>query len=1278
MRPIDRWGERGSELAGIGLLACAVFFNAFFLAPELRIGRLAPNDSTFHLAASERLGESLKSGEPLLDPWVSEWSLGYPVWRSYQPLPHLLAAGVLALSPGVEAHATWFAALQYLLIVLLPASVYLGARLLGLAPGAAGLAACLAWAPSAWGDFGRYGLGYGAATWRGSGLFTQLVALHLLLPCLGVLTRACDSGRRRPLAALLLAVTSLSHIVFGYVAFLSAGLVAVVGVRGERARRTVRLAAIILGALLLLAWFAVPLLLARATINHSRWEDAAKWDSFGAPMILSELLSGRLLDAGRAPILSLLVLVGAVASALAWREVVPRRLLALTGTWLLLFFGRATWGHLLLLVGIPGDFHLHRLQAAFEISMLLLAAWGLARLVSFCWRTDRRVGAAVASVIAIALVMIGTDRARYLRENAAWGEANLSAFATEKSDVEATLGDVSAILAERPGRVSAGLAATWGSGFKVGAVPFYAFLTRAHMDEASFLYHSMSLTSDVMVLRNEQNPAHDVAFGVRAIVAPVTQPPAPHWRRRAIHGRFAVYEASGEGYFGLVDVSARYTGPLATAYEPSAAWLGSTLPSYGIVAALGGGEPALPAFGRWAPFPSPSAELLTPRGQIVSETKNGEVYSARVSLVRECHVLVKITYDPALRATIDGHDAPLLRVTPGFAAVRVPAGFHDVAVRYQPGGLRPMLLILGLSLFAAFVWFLRQPRFAAMELSAAQWLAARTAPLATPRRRAAVALALLAILALRPLVRGRLIDGHDATEYAPRLVEFGRAVADGQLPPVWAPDLGNGFGEPLFEFAPPLLYAAALPGHYCGLRLADSLQFGLLALYAAGAVAVYRLARRWQAGRPAALASTAAWLFAPYISLDLFVRAAFAEASALAVAPIALLALLRALDRSTAARIALASGALALVVLAHNAVALLLLPALAVVVAFSAIGHRDSLRKALAGAAALTMGLCLSAFFWLPALVEKRFVKVELLRQDWLAWSQHLVYPMQLLWSRWGYGVSGPGPNDGMSFAVGPLLVLFGIAGLVFVLRSHERQRRAEGLAFGAAAAIGVWLATVWASPLWSRVETIQYLAYPWRCLFLPALFLPLLATAALSRLPTKAALGAIGLIVLVNLAHTEPKGYLTFDDEFYAPESIAARGINTTTREEYEPRWVVSRPSRTQTRLVGMDAPIEVLDSNLAASRQEFTIRASSPTRIELAIFYYPGWRVTVDGQPTAIDIIPARGTMAFSTTPGEHRVALWLTPTPLRRWSLWLSVAALAVLSLVSLASLRWLARR
>ncbi len=148
---------------GLLLVACAIAFNAFFLAPELRISRAPLNDLVFHRAASERLEASLEHGEPFLDPWVSEWSLGYPLWRSYQPLAHLLGALVLRFGRSFGEPSAVFAALLYILLVAFPSSVYLGGRWMGLSPPAAGLAALLAFASSSAGDLDGYGLGYGSS-----------------------------------------------------------------------------------------------------------------------------------------------------------------------------------------------------------------------------------------------------------------------------------------------------------------------------------------------------------------------------------------------------------------------------------------------------------------------------------------------------------------------------------------------------------------------------------------------------------------------------------------------------------------------------------------------------------------------------------------------------------------------------------------------------------------------------------------------------------------------------------------------------------------------------------------------------------------------------------------------------------------------------------------------------------------------------------------------------------------------------------------------------------
>src|SRR5262249_34361160 len=191
--------------------------------------------------------------------------------------------------------------------------------------------------------------------------------------------RALDCGRGRAGTPLLIAATSLSHIVFGYVAVVSAVVLALVGAAGKRAERLARLVTILAPAGILLLWFVVPLFLSRAAVIHSRFEDWFKWDSLGAPFLLEEIVSGRFFDYGRFATLSLAVLVGLAVALATLADPLSRRLFALAAVWLVLYFGRETWGHLLVLVGVPTDFHLHRLQAAFELSAIFLAAFGVER-----------------------------------------------------------------------------------------------------------------------------------------------------------------------------------------------------------------------------------------------------------------------------------------------------------------------------------------------------------------------------------------------------------------------------------------------------------------------------------------------------------------------------------------------------------------------------------------------------------------------------------------------------------------------------------------------------------------------------------------------------------------------------------------------------------------------------------------------------------------------------------------------------------------------------------
>jgi len=422
------------------------------------------------------------------------------------------------------------------------------------------------------------------------------------------------------------------------------------------------------------------------------------------------------------------------------------------------------------------------------------------------------------------------------------------------------------------------------------------------------------------------------------------------------------------------------------------------------------------------------------------------------------------------------------------------------------------------------------------------------------------------------------------------------------------------------------------------------------------------------------IGAAAAWLFAPYLALDLYVRAAFAEAAAVGIAPFALLGLITALERPGVASVALGAAAIALVPLAHNGIALLLFPVFAAVVVVRAAHSERPLRTAAAGASAVAGGLGLSACFWLPALLEKHFVKTELLRTDFFNWSVHIISPWQLLWGRWGFGYSVAGPNDGISFSLGLLNIALALAGVVIGVRALSRAHRLDAMVFAGAALAGALLATEWSSPIWARITTLQYLQFPWRTLFLPALFMPLLALFAFERVGAKASVVLIVLIVLVSLRQTQPAGYESFDDEYYAPASIGAHGLESTTRREYVPRWVQIPLQYTGVGLISPDSRLLMRVLSARSTRRVYLVTAPAAVTVMESTSYYPGWAVLIDGRETSILPAPAFGMISFLVPRGHHVIVIDLRPTRVRQFALLVSVLTFALLLLAAVISWFW----
>ena len=677
------------NLPALSILLAVLALNAWALRADLHSGGVDLNDNVSHFRLASGMAAAIEHGANPLDFWSPEWSLGFPEMRVYQPLAHLLVVlTYFALGKSVTL-LTVFVWIRFLSLVLLPLSFFAMARSFQLPPLTAAAAACLAPLIS---TPQLYGLEYESYVWAGFGLFPQAVATHFLLLCLGFAFRALRRGGTATLAGAMLGLAFLCQFLYGYMGALSVCLLALlpgaVIPRREGVRRVLWIGTV---ALLLSGFQLAPLWIDRGLINPTPQDQAWKSDSFGAGQVLEWLVSGQLLDSGRFPILSLLVLAGIIA--LWMRFFSPRGMefagkFALAGAafWILLFFGRPFWGLALWLLGVTPDLPLHRVLGGAQVFLIVLAAIGLAAIWA---ELSRRLhlAAAVAATLVLFYPML-RERAQFLDMNATRLQRTVQAMQSDRQSLDALV----AAVKERGGRAFAGLAtaSSWGPSFRVGAIPMYHVLAAAGVPTVGYLSHSMALTSGVMLSFDERNPAYYRLFDIRSFIVPAgtKYPVPPFLTPGAIFGRFQIFDTPANGYFDLVDVPAALPVTREDFFENNERWLKTVGPSRRQHLRLdlpGGTSDALSA---------PDANAPSP-GEILSARQSAEVYQAEFNAVRPAWALFKMTWHPKWKAYLDGQPRDTAMLTPGFAGVPVPAGRHTILFRYEPGTWKLWMVLAG-------------------------------------------------------------------------------------------------------------------------------------------------------------------------------------------------------------------------------------------------------------------------------------------------------------------------------------------------------------------------------------------------------------------------------------------------------------------------------------------------------------------------------------------------------------------------------------------------------
>jgi uncharacterized membrane protein len=490
-----------------------------------------------------------------------------------------------------------------------------------------------------------------------------------------------------------------------------------------------------------------------------------------------------------------------------------------------------------------------------------------------------------------------------------------------------------------------------------------------------------------------------------------------------------------------------------------------------------------------------------------------------------------------------------------------------------------------------------------------------------------------------------MIHTHDGPMHIARIPAYYKALTGGQILPRWAGELNYGYGMPLFNFYYhlPYLFGSLLVS--VGLNLAWSFKIMLLFSFLLSGCFMYLFAYAFFKDRNKALVMTVLYQFAPFHLVDMVVRGDIGEVLAMTFLPLVLYFLVRVFEEDHVRRYCIATGvATALMILSHSAIGLIYFATCVFFVIFFA----PNTKKRIAAGVGLGIGVLLTAFFWIPVLLERKYTYGDFFMKD--MYKTHFA-PV------WNFFI--PNLTNSTALQNGGVDVSFGLiqtAALlmsVWLLVKNKLQKNVRLLVwFGLIiTAVALFVMISPSAFLWEHIPVLRAFQFPWRFLTITVFSLSVLGAAVLVKKNTPKFL-VIGIVVATiasSLVYFRPPlGFDKINENYFWHYPL-----DTTFFGETNLIWSAgpagSYPKAPIELIAGKG---EILNPVRNETKHTFTVIAETNVQILDNTQYYPGWRVYSGTTKIPVEFQDQnhRGIITFHLPPGTHHVTVSFGETPVR----------------------------
>lgn len=531
----------------------------------------------------------------------------------------------------------------------------------------------------------------------------------------------------------------------------------------------------------------------------------------------------------------------------------------------------------------------------------------------------------------------------------------------------------------------------------------------------------------------------------------------------------------------------------------------------------------------------------------------------------------------------------------------------------------------------------------------------------------------LLLLISYPAVKSLLIPGgftsHDMTHHIVRQISMDKLLSEGQFPPRWSADLAYGWGYPVFLFNYPLPAIIGEVFHKVGLNFVDSVKAVLFLSLILSTLGMYLFLKSLFNSYLSAFLGAIFYLYSPIHMIVVYVSGSTGASMGLVFPPFIFWAITKLWQIKSNKFLLVGSISFAGLILSHNISAFIFTPIiLAFVIVLKLLASKKEDPYFLRNIVLMfVFGLCLSAFFWLPAIGEKQFIRYDQFIQK--VYLNQFPTLQQIIYSPWGFGLSHPTqPEGGMSYQIGLIHILV----MLLLMSALWFYRKIKEFLFLGLFFVFIFMTAIFfmleiSLPFWDILPFVSYVQFPVRLLIVPVFCASLTSALLVKHLPYN----KIWFTVLLFLVFYANRNHLGINQKYNPGENYyLSLKTSTTSFDENLPIWVSNMKTdsnHSKFSFIAGTGNIKVQENKSAKVLVQFN--SSTSAKLRFNQYYFPGWQIKVDGSNVKLNYLDKEnnGLPTFDIGTGSHQILAEFKNTGIRNLGDTISLASVILWSVL-----------